>query len=264
MQTVKTLKSRSQDGLKQLLTLGKERPETIKTWGVTAGAAVAGGLAMSAGAPGLVAIFTSLASLPVSLMVGAIGGGVLGWRYLKRQKTANTDTVPTAMNPLMERILVDVEPAPVAVLVTTADNQDPLATVDTESSTLPVTLADTDDFVAASAAETENFTPADEGLTLAPDLTPEFTAEPTVEQPSTLVDTPIAPADLQPDILERIVGIGPVFAARLHRAGIHTFAQLAVLQPEQLLEIMATTRGGQLIDAAAWITQAGQLAAKTA
>ena len=72
MQTVKTLKSRSQDGLKQLLTLGKERPETIKTWGVTAGAAVAGGLAMSAGAPGLVAIFTSLASLPVSLMVAEL------------------------------------------------------------------------------------------------------------------------------------------------------------------------------------------------
>lgn len=41
-----------------------------------------------------------------------------------------------------------------------------------------------------------------------------------------------------PDDLERVKGIGPVFAARLQTAGIHTVADLAALNPDQLAIIL--------------------------
>ncbi|HMN31312.1 MAG TPA: helix-hairpin-helix domain-containing protein, partial [Caldilineaceae bacterium] len=39
---------------------------------------------------------------------------------------------------------------------------------------------------------------------------------------------------VQRDPLEQIRGIGPVFAQRLHEAGIFTFAQLAAAEPERV------------------------------
>ncbi len=39
-----------------------------------------------------------------------------------------------------------------------------------------------------------------------------------------------------PDDFAVLRGIGPVFAARLHESGIHTFAQLARLTPEEIAQ----------------------------
>ncbi|RIK35618.1 MAG: hypothetical protein DCC55_29765 [Chloroflexi bacterium] len=63
---------------------------------------------------------------------------------------------------------------------------------------------------------------------------------------------------VQRDPLEQIEGIGPVFAQRLHEAGIFTFDQLAAATPTAVraaLQLEQTQR----IDAEAWIAQAQSL-----
>lgn len=57
------------------------------------------------------------------------------------------------------------------------------------------------------------------------------------------------------DNLERINGIGPVFAQRLNKANILTFDQLAALSPERVNEIIAP-QPWQQIDPDAWIAEA--------
>jgi predicted flap endonuclease-1-like 5' DNA nuclease len=68
-------------------------------------------------------------------------------------------------------------------------------------------------------------------------------------------------ADTERDRLERIKGIGPAFAQRLRKAGITTFAQLAQLSPERIVEIIHP-EPRQAIDPASWIAQAKELAPK--
>jgi predicted flap endonuclease-1-like 5' DNA nuclease len=62
----------------------------------------------------------------------------------------------------------------------------------------------------------------------------------------------------EPDPLEEITGIGPVFANRLRDAGIRTFHQLATLPPERIREIaqMQPWQG----DVESWIEQARERA----
>lgn len=62
-----------------------------------------------------------------------------------------------------------------------------------------------------------------------------------------------------PEQLTDIKGIGPVFAHRLHKAGIHSFADLAQLTPERIIEIISV---GSLpnINPDNWLAQARQLA----
>jgi predicted flap endonuclease-1-like 5' DNA nuclease len=62
-------------------------------------------------------------------------------------------------------------------------------------------------------------------------------------------------AIVQRDPLERIQGIDPIFAQRLHEAGIFTFSQLSASSPEQILEFIqpAEIAPG---DAEAWIVEA--------
>lgn len=252
MQTLETIKSKGQAGIKQLVTLGKAQSESVKTWGVTAGAAVAGGVALRVGAPGLVAILRTLTPLPVSLTVGAIGGGVLGWLYLERQKTATLDAATTAGRTPASPWPVSAPSQTDSALVTTPHPSPtaelPMAT-DTDELVTPPTSEVADDAAAAEVtAEVAAATPVDEP---APESTPVVDAEPVSEPPT------------QPDNLADIVGIGPVFAAHLQTAGIYTFAQLAALHPEQLEEIMAPSRGAQMIDAADWLAQAGRLAGST-
>jgi predicted flap endonuclease-1-like 5' DNA nuclease len=64
------------------------------------------------------------------------------------------------------------------------------------------------------------------------------------------------------DQLEEIRGIGPVFATRLKAAGIRTFAELAALTPERIVEIVTpdNTAENNLIDPQDWIRQAHNLA----
>lgn len=61
------------------------------------------------------------------------------------------------------------------------------------------------------------------------------------------------------DNLERINGIGPMFARRLNEAHIFTFDQLAALSPERVKEIIAP-QPWQQIDPDGWITEAKALA----
>lgn len=68
--------------------------------------------------------------------------------------------------------------------------------------------------------------------------------------------TPTANA---PDSLERIDGINVIFAQRLQTAGVRTFAQLAQLSPERIVEIIRP-KSRQAINPAAWIAQAKQMA----
>jgi predicted flap endonuclease-1-like 5' DNA nuclease len=66
---------------------------------------------------------------------------------------------------------------------------------------------------------------------------------------------------LEPDNLEEINGIGPVFAQRLNQAGIFTFEALSRQTPERLEEVVSAGRR-QVIDTAAWIEQAKELAGR--
>lgn len=62
----------------------------------------------------------------------------------------------------------------------------------------------------------------------------------------------------QPDSLQEIAGIGPVYARRLRKAGITTFRQLAMLPPERLREIARVERWQA--DVTSWIEQARERA----
>jgi len=55
--------------------------------------------------------------------------------------------------------------------------------------------------------------------------------------------------------LEKIQGIGPVYQKRLWEAGILTFAQLAALEPQEVLRIIRP-HPWQRVDVAAWIREA--------
>lgn len=56
------------------------------------------------------------------------------------------------------------------------------------------------------------------------------------------------------DDLTEILGIGPVYAARLNAAGIHSFSQLARQTPERLHEIIGPRAA--LAHAEEWVSQA--------
>lgn len=61
------------------------------------------------------------------------------------------------------------------------------------------------------------------------------------------------------DNLERINGIGPVFARRFDKANVFTFSQLAALSPERIQEIIMP-QPWQHIDPDAWIAEAKEFA----
>lgn len=63
----------------------------------------------------------------------------------------------------------------------------------------------------------------------------------------------------RPDELEKIVGVGEVYANRLKGAGVHSFGQLAQLTPEHVREII-NPEDWHNIEPESWITQAGYLA----
>ena len=61
------------------------------------------------------------------------------------------------------------------------------------------------------------------------------------------------------DRLEKIHGIGPVFANRLNEAGVHTFSDLAKMSPDRVRDIISP-QDWQAIDPPSWIGQASDLA----
>jgi len=65
------------------------------------------------------------------------------------------------------------------------------------------------------------------------------------------------------DRLEKIKGVGPVFANRFNEAGIYTFTELATVTPEQARDIIKPQEW-QAIDPESWITEAQNLASAEA
>ncbi len=61
--------------------------------------------------------------------------------------------------------------------------------------------------------------------------------------------------EVEPDNLEQIAGIGPVYANKLRAAGVVTFADLARLRADRLTDIIQPNRW-QLIEPDRWITEA--------
>ncbi|MCE7986004.1 MAG: hypothetical protein DYG89_32910 [Caldilinea sp. CFX5] len=104
MQSLTTIKDKSQQGWNRLVEAGKQQPEERKVWGVTIAAAVAGGVVLAAVSKGVLAVVSTLAAPPVALTVGALAGGAVGWSLMQNQPEAPpsvsastpVDTVPTA------------------------------------------------------------------------------------------------------------------------------------------------------------------------
>lgn len=63
------------------------------------------------------------------------------------------------------------------------------------------------------------------------------------------------------DKLERVKGIGAVFAGKLKKAGVNTFEDLSNLTPEQV-EAIIQPEEWQKIEAEEWITEAAAFAAQ--
>ena len=66
-------------------------------------------------------------------------------------------------------------------------------------------------------------------------------------------------AVIEPDVLEDIVGIGPVYGAALRGLGITTFAQLAELNESQVTELEAELEASGRVGREEWIQQARRL-----
>ncbi|MEZ4734819.1 MAG: helix-hairpin-helix domain-containing protein [Caldilineaceae bacterium] len=229
MQTLETVKARSQASLNTLMEKSKAQPDEVKTWGVTAGGALVGALALTAAANGILAILATLAVPPVALTVGAVGGGILGWNYMRGRQEAGQADVPTEAVPVAASAALAPE-APYEAA------PEPTATTDTPVSPVAPVAEAAPSVDAISVQESATMVTATESLI-----------------------TPVAPDDL-----EAINGIGPVYASRLQAAGIHTFAQLAELTPEHIHEIIGPMRSGHMIEAESWIVEARQRAASSA
>lgn len=86
MQSLTTLKTKSQESLARFTDTVQQQPSEVQLWGTVAAAAVVGGLVVAATAKGVLAITGVLASSPVALTVGAVGGGLIGWSYMQKQQ----------------------------------------------------------------------------------------------------------------------------------------------------------------------------------
>ncbi|HRW04370.1 MAG TPA: helix-hairpin-helix domain-containing protein [Caldilineaceae bacterium] len=213
MQTLETLKTKGKARFASVMDVAKDQPSDLKHWGVAAGSAVVGAVAVNAAARGMVAILAVMASPPIALTLGAVGGGYLGWSYLQKRQAAAQGADESTVEPVVE--------------------------------TIPVSAADSP---------------------TAPEITPPI-ADPVVAESTVLETAPsIVPddADATPavaDDLEAINGIGPVYAGKLHSAGIQTFAQLAELSADQVRALIGPLRSGHMIEPDKWIAEAQQFVA---
>ena len=108
MQTITDLKDKGQQGLNQAVDAGKQHTSTAKLIGVTAGAAVAGSVAMVVVAPPAIALAATLLIPSVAMTVGAVTGGVLGWRWMRNRTGEKAEAGTGSAEPVA---VVD-EPAP--------------------------------------------------------------------------------------------------------------------------------------------------------
>jgi hypothetical protein len=74
----------------------KAPPFKAKTWAMVAGGAVVGAVTVNATAHAILALVTLLATPSVALTAGMLGGGLLGWRYMRQhQEQSPSATVTT-------------------------------------------------------------------------------------------------------------------------------------------------------------------------
>ncbi|MCB0063645.1 MAG: hypothetical protein KDE19_16090 [Caldilineaceae bacterium] len=85
MQNLESLRNRGQETVSNLIERGKQQPDEVKLWGITAAAGVGGALTVAAVAKGVLAIVAALATPPLALTIGAVGGGALGWTWMQKQ-----------------------------------------------------------------------------------------------------------------------------------------------------------------------------------
>jgi len=90
-----------------------------------------------------------------------------------------------------------------------------------------------------------------------PNAAPPLTTGENTPQPSKTVPKRKISGKREP--LEKIQGIGAVYQKRLWEAGVLTFAQLAALEPEEILRIVQP-RPWQKVDVQSWIREAGERA----
>ncbi|MGB0388977.1 MAG: hypothetical protein ACPGWR_29495 [Ardenticatenaceae bacterium] len=93
MQTLEDIKSKGQESLNNLVDLANQQPEPVRTWGVTAGGAVAGALALGAASKVVLAVASALATPPISLTIGAVAGGLLGWNLMQQAADGSVPVV---------------------------------------------------------------------------------------------------------------------------------------------------------------------------
>ncbi|MCA9921886.1 MAG: hypothetical protein KC419_18790 [Anaerolineales bacterium] len=82
-------------------------------------------------------------------------------------------------------------------------------------------------------------------------------------EPERVVETVIKEVMIEKDRLQDVKGIGKVFAGKLNKAGIFTFAHLADSNPERLTEIIQPQEW-QAIEPKEWIEHAKELAGQKA
>ncbi len=79
------------------------------------------------------------------------------------------------------------------------------------------------------------------------------------KEPEVVVQEVVKEVLVERDSLQKIHGIGDVFARRFNNAGIYTFGQLAALTPERAHEII-NPEEWQAIEPEQWIAEAKQFA----
>lgn len=102
MQAAELFKHKSQAYVMPLWEKAKAQPQELKTWEITAGGALVGAVTMAKAGPGLLALLTLLAAPPVAVTVGALGGGWVGWRYLRTHPPLTAGVPPVATVPCSE------------------------------------------------------------------------------------------------------------------------------------------------------------------
>ena len=88
---------------------------------------------------------------------------------------------------------------------------------------------------------------------------PEPVAE-VVEEPEPEPE-PVAEASGEPDDLTRVEGIGPKYAEILTGAGINTFAQIAAMSEDEIVNLIKSNGGRKSASMATWAEQAKLAAA---
>jgi hypothetical protein len=102
MQSLESIKTKSQESLNRLVDLGKSQPPEVKIWGITGGAAVVGAMTVAALARAVLVIVATVANPPVAVAVGAVAGGIVGWSLMQKPQPAaqRTDEVLAAPDPV--------------------------------------------------------------------------------------------------------------------------------------------------------------------